>query len=112
MGESVSGPDRQLEIRTDRDGDACVVRLIGELDLAGCDLTEQALAAAEASDAASVLIDIEGLEFIDSHGLRVLLRAQRRDEEASGGRLRVTRGSGHVAELLRLTAVDQRLPFA
>jgi anti-anti-sigma factor len=112
MGESVSGPDRQLEIRTEREGDAYVVRLIGELDLAGCDLTEQALVAAEASDAASILIDIDGLDFIDSHGLRTLIRAQRRDEEADGGRLRVTRGSGHVAELLRLTAIDQTLPFA
>jgi anti-sigma B factor antagonist len=112
MGESAGGPDRELEIRTEREGDTYVVRLIGELDLAGCDLTEQALLAADASEATSILIDIDRLEFIDSHGLRILLRAQRRDEEGSGGRLRVTRGSGHVAELLRLTAIDQTLPFA
>ncbi len=112
MAEGSSGPERQLDIRTERDGDACVVRLVGELDLAGTDLTDQALAAAEASDAASILIDIDGLEFIDSHGLRTLLRAQRRDADAGRGRLRVTRGTGHVAELLRITAIDQSLPFA
>lgn len=112
MGENVSGPDRQLEIRTDREGDTYTVRLAGELDLAGCDLTEQALITAEQSDAATILVDIDRLEFIDSHGLRILLRAQRRDEEGGRGRLRVTRGTGHVAELLHLTAVDQTLRFA
>ena len=112
MGESVSGPDRQLEIRSDRAGDTYVIRLVGELDLAGCDLTEQAVLAAEASDATNILVDIDELEFIDSHGLRILLRAQRRDEESGRERLRVTRGTGHVAELLRLTAIDQTLPFA
>jgi anti-anti-sigma factor len=111
MAENFSN-DRQLEIRTEREEDTYVVRLLGELDLAGCDLTEQALLTAEQSDAKSILVDIDGLEFIDSHGLRILLRAQRRDEEAGGGRLRLTRGSGHVAELLRLTAMDQTLPFA
>ena len=112
MGEKLSGPDRQLEIRTDREGDTVAVRLIGELDLAGCDLAEHALLAAEATDAKTVLVDIDGLEFIDSHGLRIILRAHKRDEDSLGGRLRVTRGSGHVAELLRITAIDQTLPFA
>ncbi|HEX2128981.1 MAG TPA: STAS domain-containing protein [Solirubrobacterales bacterium] len=112
MAENLSGPDRQLEIRTERAGDAYVVRLVGELDLAGADLTDQALIAAEDSDAGRILVDIDELEFIDSHGLRTLLRAQRRDEESGRARLRVTRGTGHVAELLRLTAMDQSLPFA
>ena len=110
--ENVSNPDHQVEIHTEREGDTYVVRLAGELDLAGCDLTEQALVTAEQSDAASILVDIDGLEFIDSQGLRILLRAQRRDEDSGRKRLRLTRGTGHVADLLRLTAMDQTLPFA
>jgi anti-anti-sigma factor len=106
------GADRPFEIQAERDGDTYVVRLHGELDLAGCELTEQALLAAEASDATTILVDIDELTFVDSHGLRILLRAHRRDEESGAGRLRVTRASGHVAELLRLTAIDQTLPFA
>jgi anti-anti-sigma factor len=112
MGERLTSTDRQLEILSEREGDTHAVRLVGELDLAGCDLAEAALLEAEASDAPTLLVDIDGLEFIDSHGLRILLRAQRRDEASGAGRLRVTRGSGHVAELLRLTAIDQTLPFA
>ena len=112
MSENVSGPDRQLEIRTERDGETYVVRLVGELDLAGADLTEQALVAAYESDAERILVDIDGLEFIDSHGLRTLIRAQRLNEQSGRDRLRVTRGTGHVADLLKLTAMDQSLPFA
>ena len=112
MAENVGGADRQLEIRTEREGETYVVRLVGELDLSGCDLTEQALLGAEASDAQNILVDIDGLEFIDSQGLRILLRALRRDQESGRERLRVTRGTGHVEELLRLTAIDQALPFA
>ncbi len=112
MGESASGSGEQLEIRAEREGDRYVVRLMGELDLAGCDMAEAAIMAGEESGAATLLVDIDGLEFIDSHGLRILLRAQRRDEEAGASRLRLTRGAGHVAELLRLTAMDQTLPFA
>ena len=110
MAEHLSA-DHQLEIRTEHEGDTYVIRLVGELDLAVCDLTERSVLAAEASDAKRILIDIDSLTFIDSHGLRVLLTAQRRDQEASSDRLRITRGTGHVAELLRLTAMDQTLPF-
>jgi anti-sigma B factor antagonist len=107
----LSSSERQLQIRSEREGDTHAVRLIGELDLAGCEATEEALLEAEASDAPRVLIDIDELKFIDSQGLRVLLQAHRRDEEAGAGRLRVTRGHEYVAELLRLTAMDQTLPF-
>jgi len=108
----VTDPETHLEITTERDGDTYVVRLAGELDVAGTDLVDRALTQAEESDAGRILVDIDRLEFIDSHGLRTLLRAHRRDEESGAGRLRVTRGRGHVAELLRLTAIDQTLRFA
>ena len=112
MAEKVSGADRQVEIRLEEDGGTHVVRLTGELDVAGCDRVEEALRDAEATEASRILVDIDGLRFVDSHGLRILLRAHRRDVVTGAGRLRITRGRGHVAELLRLTAIDQTLPFA
>lgn len=98
-----------LEIKTGQEGDTYVVRLIGELDLAASEEAEEALLQAQESKAATILLDIDELRFIDSEGLRILLRAKRRDEP--GGRLRVTRGNGHVAEMLRLTGLDRTLPF-
>ncbi len=68
------------------------------------------LVQAEMSDAERILLDIEQLRFIDSVGLRVLLRAKRR-AESNGGRLRITHGTGYVAEMFRLTALEHSLPF-
>jgi anti-sigma B factor antagonist len=100
-----SGPE--LEIRVEETDDTYVVRLLGELDLSGVPEVNEALAAAEASGARSLLVDIEELTFVDSTGLSALLRVSRRND----GRLLFTRGSGHVAEMLRMTGIDQSLPF-
>ena len=103
--------DEPLEIETAQDGDSYVIRLLGELDLSSCDAVDAALKRAEETPATRIVLDVEGLRFIDSSGLQVLLRAKRRSD-ATGRRLRVTRGSGHVADMFRLTALDMTLPFA
>jgi anti-anti-sigma factor len=100
-----------LQIDAGREGDTYTIRLIGELDLGNSDLLDEALVEAEATDASRVLLDVEELRFIDSTGLRVILRATRR-AEWGGDRLRLTRGRDYVADMFRLTALDRTLPFA
>jgi anti-anti-sigma factor len=100
-----------LQIEAGRDGDTYTIRLSGELDLGNSELLDEALVEAEATDASRVLLDVEELRFIDSTGLRVILRATRR-AEWSGDRLRLTRGRDYVADMFRLTALDRTLPFA
>ncbi|MGH2954762.1 MAG: STAS domain-containing protein [Solirubrobacterales bacterium] len=99
-----------LTIATVRDGDTYVVRATGELDLSNCAQFDREVRAAEVSDAARILLDLDGLQFIDSAGLTMIRRAMMRNERT--GRLRITRGRGYVADLFRLTAFDQTLPFA
>ena len=85
------------------------VTLTGELELATRDQLEAALNTALASDAPHVVLDLDQLTFIDSAGLATLLkiaRTRRGDE-----RLKMTRGSGEVAQMFRLTALDLVLPF-
>lgn len=103
--------EKALEIEAAEADGTYVVRLHGELDLAHCDSVDAALRAAERSQAPRILLDIDGVSFIDSSGLQVILRAKRRSD-GSGRRLRITRGSGHVADMFRLTALDMTLPFA
>jgi anti-anti-sigma factor len=79
--------------------------------MSSCEEVDQALQAGERTSAARIVLDIEGLKFIDSSGLQVILRAKRRSD-AGGSRLRITRSSGHVADMFRLTALDMTLPFA
>jgi anti-anti-sigma factor len=99
-----------LRIRAGQEGDDYIIRLIGELDHAGAGAVEAAMVLAEDTSAARILLDIDELSFIDSSGLAVLMRAQHRAAH-NGSRLRMTKGVGHVADMLRLTALDLTLPL-
>ena len=85
------------------------ITLKGTLDLGTSPRFDAAIDAALLSDAARVAVDLDGLEFVDSTGLATILRASRRSD--GDGRLRMTRGTGEVAQLFRLTALDLVLPF-
>ncbi|MEA2298534.1 MAG: anti-sigma factor antagonist [Solirubrobacteraceae bacterium] len=99
-----------FEIRTDTRGDAVHVVILGELDLATTPALERTLTEVEATDAAAIVLDLDGVEFLDSTGLRAVLEADSRSR-ANGSRLAVTRGSDQVQRLFRLVGADQRLPF-
>ncbi len=106
----MADPHPSLEIATAQGPDAYVIRLDGELDLAGCPDLELALDDAEASQAGRIILDLERVTFIDSTGLRALLSAGR-SSATNGNRLEITRGGGQVADMLRLTALDKTLPL-
>ena len=99
-----------LRIDAEHQRAAYVIRLLGELDLSGCPDLELALEDAEETPAARIIIDLEGLTFIDSIGLRTLLQASRRSA-SNGNRLLITRGKGHPSKMFRLTGLDQVLPL-
>ena len=88
--------------------DAVVIRVTGELDLASSPALENELGQGAASGAALVIVDLRGLEFMDSTGLSVLVRAHQRATE-SGQRFAVVRGPQQVQRLLSLTGVADRL---
>lgn len=100
-----------LEIAAAQESHAYVVRLQGELDIAGCPALELALTDAEQSQADRILVDLENLTFTDSRGLHVLLDAAQRSA-GNGNRLEMTRGTGSVAKAFRITGADTTLPFA
>ena len=100
--------DRRLTIRVARAGDRVALELEGELDMENAATLDEQLLRAEDSDAKRIVLDLSGLEFIDSTGLKAVLLAQRRSTEDSG-RLRIVRGTSEVAKLLELTAIDQSL---
>lgn len=93
-----------------RGDDHYLIRLTGALDVSSCEEVIAAIRLAESSDTTRTVIDLDGLEFIDSTGLRLLVAANRRAELVQRD-VRFTRGNGHVAEMLSYTALDQTLPF-
>ena len=72
-----------FSVRTEQYGDAAVVVPTGELDLATAPALEEALGRAFDGATTRVVLDLRELEFIDSSGLRTLLTARRRSEDAN-----------------------------
>lgn len=97
-----------FSVTVSSDGDRSTVALRGELDLSGIDRARQAIEQAESAESPLLVLDLSELEFIDSTGLEVMLRAARRAHD-SGRRLIVARPSRYVRRLLEMTAIDQSL---
>ena len=72
----------RLEITRSSDGTDIVLALAGELDLASAPALEQALEDFGDSIPHRLLIDLSGVGFMDSTGLRALLLARQRTEAA------------------------------
>ena len=97
-------------VQSERKGETHVIGLAGELDLGGAPRLEDELRRAEATDASSIVVDLQELEFIDSTGLRLLLMAAERSRDS--GRLTLIPGPPQVQRVFELTDLVARLPFA
>lgn len=80
----------------------------GELDLAAASSLEEELDQALGSGSEVIVIDLTDLDFIDSTGLSVLVRAHQRAQE-TGLQLGVVNPGAQVERLLSLTGLTQRL---
>jgi anti-sigma B factor antagonist len=100
-----------LRIDANRDGSNYHLRLRGELDFSNVKLLEGELDRLEQSDAEHLIVDLSGLEFIDSSGMALLIRASQRSAQDSN-RLRMRR-SDHLAvsRMLALARIEHWLPF-
>ena len=87
----------------ERDGGA-VLTLAGEVDLSQVETLSAALERVEANAPDVLVIDLRGVSFMDSTGLRLLLGALRRAEPA-GRRLVIVRGQEQVRELFRVAGL-------
>jgi anti-sigma B factor antagonist len=110
MAVSPNDRARPLSIDLDPDGDALTVRATGELDIATTAALEKALRDAFEGDAASIILDVAELRFIDSMGLRTLLWAAEHSRERDN-RLSIRCGSGAVHRLIELTGTKRSLPL-
>ncbi|HUA06606.1 MAG TPA: STAS domain-containing protein [Solirubrobacteraceae bacterium] len=89
--------------------DLVVIAVEGEVDLTAAPLFEESLAIADATDAATIVVDLDRVSFMDSSGVHVLLQFSVSEENR--GRLRLTRGSPQVRRLVEVTGVRRFLTF-
>jgi anti-anti-sigma factor len=84
------------------------VALVGELDIASAPRFEEGLTAAEEDAPAVLLLDLRGVDFIDSTGLRAVIAADER-ARAAGRRFVIVSGTAAVERVFSVTQLDQRL---
>jgi anti-anti-sigma factor len=94
-------------VNVDIDGAAAQVALSGELDIGAAPALADALDGL-GDEVNDIVLDLRGLSFIDSSGLRVILRADA-NARANGHDLHVVRGTEAVQRVFELTRMDERL---
>ena len=99
-----------MEISQERDGDVVVVRLSGRLDSSAASGAEEKLAAALVSEPPRVAIDMSGLVYISSAGLRVLLLLAKKIQQQKG---KVALGglAANVREVFTVSGFDTIFPI-
>ena len=94
-----------------RVGETAWVRPVGELDLDTVPLLEDALAAVRAQGGERLVLDLRRLTFMDSTGLRLVIRWDTAARE-EGFEFAIVPGSDVVQRVIRLTGMDDQLTVA
>jgi anti-anti-sigma factor len=122
VGEGVSGllqamdhwnrarQDGQLTIRMEQVGDTLTVRAVGELGRSTAETFEAELRLAISGDASTVVLDLGDVRFIDSTGVRSVVRIANQSLRA-GARLRMRRPSPSVQQALEGSGLEHLLPL-
>jgi anti-anti-sigma factor len=100
-----------IDLQVDRNGSSATVRVAGEIDLTSAPRLDDEITGL-IEDAVNVLtIWLEGVSFMDSTGLRVLLKASKL-LDSSGGTLILGQPSDPVRRLLEVSGLDTHFQIA
>jgi anti-sigma B factor antagonist len=99
-----------VEVNPTHHNGSPVLSLAGELDLSQVPAAEQALRSIEREKPGTLVIDLSGLTFIDSSGLRLVLEADQRARR-DGRRLFLIQGPDAVQRVFLIALLDKRLAF-
>lgn len=102
---------QQLVIHSVIDDRAHVVELAGDLDVRSAQVLEDELKRVERGDSREIVVDLSGLRYIDSEGIKALLLADARSR-VSGRALMLVPGDEQVQRVFETTGLATRLPFA
>lgn len=100
----------RLVARTKSQGDVRTIVLSGEVDMASAQMLEETLAEACGAGAKEIVIDLSGVEFMDSTGLSALLQG-RAYCEAHNCSYSLTPAQRPVERVFKRTGIRDRLHF-
>lgn len=95
-------------VRTHTTGCVMTLALSGELDLVSSPALDRAIGDHAESDLELVVVDLRGLDFMDSTGLHAVLRIQQ-DAHERGRRFALIRGPDQIQRLFELTGLTETL---
>ncbi|WP_035803529.1 STAS domain-containing protein [Kitasatospora mediocidica] len=112
MSVSVPLPEDSVELSVTcvLRGELAVLSVAGELDVATAPLLWQHLADQLAHGRRHLVVDLEGVPFMDSSGLNVIIRAMRETGLADGS-LALAAPTPPVFNLFRLTGISRTQPI-
>ena len=97
-----------LSLETREEGDQVRIAVEGELDLSSALTFDEEVRRAEEREPRILVIDLSGLRFLDSTGLRLIMSAHSRAKKR-GHRLAIVEGTQAVQRIFRLAGVNRRL---
>jgi anti-sigma B factor antagonist len=103
-------PRAPFEMKSAHDGETGRLTLFGELDIATVPLVERAVERILQNGTRRLTVDLGGLGFVDSSGLRLFIVLQQRSG-AEGWELLLTRPEPQALKVFRLSGVEDDLPF-
>jgi anti-sigma B factor antagonist len=101
-----------MQLRTDVSplGGWTVVSVYGELDVASAPTLRSGLIDLVTQGSKHLVLDLEGLDFLDSTGLGAIISALKR-ARTNGGDLRLVCTQSRIRRLFEITALDKAFPL-
>lgn len=101
-----------MEVRTEVSDVAgwTVVSVYGELDVATAPSLREQLIGLVGDGSTKLVLDLEGVDFLDSTGLGVIVSALKRSR-TQGGDLRLVCTQARIRRLFEITGLDKALPL-
>jgi anti-sigma B factor antagonist len=109
--DSAFPPPEPLRCAVTRRDETAWLHVSGELDIESADQVEQELSALRAGGSRDLVLDLRGLTFMDSTGLRLVIRwhiAARED----GFQFAIVPGADAVQRVFRLTGMEGEVAVA
>ena len=106
----MAGPPGQFEVDVESRDGGVVVAPKGEIDLSTVDEVRRAIEQSHDS-ASSLVIDLSGVGFLDTSGLRLVVEQNNRARDL-GYALELIPGPPPVQRVFQIAGLDQKLPFA
>lgn len=100
----------ELEITAEHDGSNCRLAVKGEVDVYTSPMLKSHIVDAVDAGCVDLVIDLEGVGFIDSSGLGVLVSGLRRVKEQDGS-MRIICTKDGILKIFRITGLDKVFPI-